>query len=502
MSVKKRSAEETTEKTEEKNIKTTIPEDQVRLKPILGIRPGVYLACLYSLVLVIILFFVLIFPGLKNPGSALVFTSEPAGAAVRVDGVYQGTTPFTAVIPQGNRTVEMVLPGFTPSAAEVPVPARIFASLIFPRTIPVGFDLTAESPLAPLIAAAADFAEWSFAGEPTTAYQIPRSLSEGAYRIGSAPGVSAEALGDLLQGAARFAVTRSSLRDLIRAGFLTGNGGLAPSPVSLAASGRDILDFLADNPGSAAWLADLLPPKSASRITGSAWYAETIETAAGLTGESPGGVTFRSGGFGRTLDLPASPSLTFWEVTGGTLIEGAVFPHPIIIETFWIADTELSRNSWNSFLNEQPQWKTEEGEYSFPQADSAAIGGITWYAAEAYCRWLSAALPPALAGWEVRLPTEAEWEYAAKIAAAEAVGPVNLIGGRWEWCADPYAPLHFFPASAETIARISSPERSLRGGAWINPPGSVGAETRGSLSPDTASPFVSVRPIIAQKGTP
>jgi hypothetical protein len=488
MSAKKRPA--AAEKSGEKNTKNTIPEDQVRLKPILGIRRGVYLAGLYAFVLLVILFFILIFPGLKNPGSALAFTSEPAGAAVRVDGVYQGTTPFTAVIGRGTRKIEMVLPGFIPSATELEVPAQIVARPIFPRVIAVHADLNAESPLAPLIAAAADFAEWSFAGEPTAAYQIPRSLSEGAYRTGSAGD-----RGDLLRGAARFAVTRGGLRDLIRAGALSGNGGLAPSPVSLAASGRDILAFLAEDPGSAAWLADLLPPKSSSQITGSAWYAETIE-AANRIAETGGSDLSR---FGRTLDLS---SLRFREVIGGTLIAGAVFPHPVPIETFWIADTELTQGSWASFLDEQPQWERAEGGYVFRQAaDTDTAGGVTWYAAEAYCRWLSAALPPAFAGWEVRLPTEAEWEYAAKLAAAGTDVPANLIGGLWEWCADPYAPLHFFPASAETIARISSPERSLRGGAWINPPGSVGAETRGSLSPDTASPFVSFRPIIAQTGT-
>ena len=81
----------------------------------------------------------------------------------------------------------------------------------------------------------------------------------------------------------------------------------------------------------------------------------------------------------------------------------------------------------------------------------------------------------------------------------------------WEWCADMYAPLDLAPSTAgearrllETAAEAARergdffavPERSVRGGAWANPPGSAGAESRGSLPPETSSPFVGFRPVI------
>jgi formylglycine-generating enzyme required for sulfatase activity len=73
-----------------------------------------------------------------------------------------------------------------------------------------------------------------------------------------------------------------------------------------------------------------------------------------------------------------------------------------------------------------------------------------------------------------------------------------MLGGLWEWCADAFAPLDFFPVKAEYLP--NAPERSVRGGAWINSANPVNATARASLPPDTRSPFVGVRPVIARKG--
>jgi len=64
-------------------------KDNVKLKPFLNIRPGVYLTCLYAALLVVILFAVFVRPGIVNSGSVLTVNSEPWGAAVLVDGCTQ-----------------------------------------------------------------------------------------------------------------------------------------------------------------------------------------------------------------------------------------------------------------------------------------------------------------------------------------------------------------------------------------------------------------------------
>ncbi|GHU15711.1 hypothetical protein FACS1894163_03490 [Spirochaetia bacterium] len=493
-----------------------LEEDEVHLKPFLGLRPGVWLSVIYGAAILLILFFILIFPGLSRPGSVIVVKTEPWGAAVRLDGVYRGTAPCEFFVPQGDHTLELVLPGFESRKIEGPVPGRIFFSLIFPRYVRLTETLKIDKPLAALRDAAADYAAWTFAGEPTPAYQIPLSLSEGAYRMGPTLANSEDhvAADELLQAAAAFAVTKASLRDLIRAKTLIDNGGLSPSPLSLGRSAADILAWLSANPGAAVWLAETLPQEASVLVINSAWYEQQIvgpfltETAA-----SPSAGTDLTGSIlGRNF---SAGGLNFREIPGGTLARPAAFPRNQAVETFFLSETETSPAAFAAFLSANPKWRLdnlpelmEQGlvttdylagsvDYSAnTNANSAGIGAVSWYAASAYCQWLTTQLPPSMAAWEVRLPTEAEWEYAAKLPD----GLSGSGGGLWEWCANPYTPLNFSALSAEAAEYLGSPERPVRGGSRINAGAPVNPETRGSLPPASCSPFVSFRPVIALRG--
>jgi formylglycine-generating enzyme required for sulfatase activity len=494
-----------------------IPDDRVRLKPVLGVRPRVYVSGIYGLIILGILFFSFLFPGLRRPGSLIRLESEPWGAAVRIDDITLGATPCELFVPRGRRVIEFVLPGFQPLRIEADVPGRVFASSLLPSRLSFSETLSLVEALDALILGAADYAEWSFTGEPTAAYQIPLSLSEGVYRSAPAAraGLSGGETDALLEAAARFTVTRAALRDLLRSRFLADNGGLSPSPLSLAESAGGILDYLSRNPGSAAWLAELLPAETVAPLRESVWYVNTIAAAAG-SNTTPASVS----AMGRTVTVA---SLGFRELPSGDLLQAAPYPHRKTIPGFYIADTEISDAAWEVFLEARPQWKQEnraalieEGlagaEYPapaiYPAYPESGVSDVSWYAARAYCEWLTGRLPPEFAAWEARLPSEAEWEYAARLipAGAGAGFPVNMLGGLWEWCSDPYVPLNFLSADPDAVEKVSSPERSLRGGSWIqnpdNTPGLVTAETRASLPPDSSTPFVSFRPIIApRRGT-
>jgi hypothetical protein len=441
-------------------------EDEVHLKKILGVKPGIYLAWLYSAILLVVCFFLFFFPGITRPGSMVTVTTEPEGAAFRVNDVYMGTSPCRVFVPEGRHTVELVLPGFTPVTKTETISSSLFGSLFFPRRHYIEGTLNAPLPVPVLAGEASDFAAWSFAGEPTAAWQIPLSLSNGAYLTGASakdPKIRSE-MNEIIKAAGRFGVTKAGLRDLIRAKALIDNGGIASSPISLLRSTGDIISWLQERPGASQWLAETIP--GGAEISGSAWYMEQLMAGEALYEQET------------LAPFPAERlslgPLSFDFLNGGTLAASNPFPRIVHLGGFWMSETE---------------------------ANPPDPGGITWDDAAAYCTRLSGLLPSSMQDWEVRLPTEAEWEYAAKSAWNWNSSPfTGLSDGLWEWCADPYVHLPFLPASGEAVEAVSSPERPVRGGAPANEV-SAGFDTRSSLPPSTVSPFVSFRPVIALKNT-
>jgi len=150
--------------------------------------------------------------------------------------------------------------------------------------------------------------------------------------------------------------------------------------------------------------------------------------------------------------------------------------------------------------------------YGRPPRDDEPVACISWDDAEAYVAWLST-----VTGQRYRLPTEAEWEYAARAGsdhrypwgddpelacryanvydasatnpaipwaptgcadgyagvapvgrfAANALGLHDMIGNVWEWVADCYAmPYPAMPIDGSAQLTIGCDRRGTRGGGW------------------------------------
>lgn len=147
---------------------------------------------------------------------------------------------------------------------------------------------------------------------------------------------------------------------------------------------------------------------------------------------------------------------------------------------------------------------------------------VSWHDASAFCDWLSRAT-----GREMRLPTEAEWEYASRAGTASLYAhgndPAGLedyawfstnAGGRphaietrapnawgfhdmhgnvWEWCADWYEPVDAGTPAVDPSGPESGEEKVLRGGSWINGAFDCRSSYRAHDDPGLAEPHFGFR---------
>ncbi len=95
--------------------------------------------------------------------------------------------------------------------------------------------------------------------------------------------------------------------------------------------------------------------------------------------------------------------------------------HPVTVGSFWIARTPVTRGQWSQFARQtkritpkepcayapspSPSWENP----GFPQNDDHPVVCVTWNDAQEYAAWLSKRT-----GKHYRLPTDEEWEYAAR----------------------------------------------------------------------------------------
>jgi formylglycine-generating enzyme required for sulfatase activity len=175
--------------------------------------------------------------------------------------------------------------------------------------------------------------------------------------------------------------------------------------------------------------------------------------------------------------------------------EGEKPPHPVsITHNFWMGRTPVTVGQYRAFVSATHGTMPME---SFPQTNEHPVVNVSWDQAAAYCRWSGG-----------RLPTEAEWEYAARGSTAQArygqldliawysanssgrthpvgklqpnsYGLYDMLGNAWQWCIDWYDPSYYQRSpGSDPAGPASGQDRSLRGGSWVNYPRLVRVSVR------------------------
>ena len=227
-------------------------------------------------------------------------------------------------------------------------------------------------------------------------------------------------------------------------------------------------------------------------------------------------------------------------VEGGTFIMGSTAkedempPHEVSVNTFYIGETEVTQELWSTVMGNNP---------SKLRGTQLPVTNVTWHDCQNFISRLNS-----ITGEQFRLPTEAEWEFAAKGGIYSAgykfsgsnvlddvawnyynsgddvildqtngwnyhdavcnnyrphpaaskrpneLGLYDMSGNVWEWCQDWYSPNYYSNSSADNpMGPNAGTERVLRGGGWQDDQGGATTTLRSKLAPSKNWPDTGLR---------
>jgi len=189
--------------------------------------------------------------------------------------------------------------------------------------------------------------------------------------------------------------------------------------------------------------------------------------------------------------------------------------HRVELDEFYMDSREVTNSQYGVFMEQTGHRKPRYwNDTKYNQVNQPVVG-VDWNDAVAYAKWAGK-----------RLPTEAEWEYAArgglvgkrypggdeishddanynwKVGKATVVGsyPANgyglydMAGNVWEWCQDWYDKDYYSNSSTKNpLGPGTGSKRVLRGGSWLSDAGNLRVAYRLNPPPSTGYSYVGFR---------
>ena len=202
------------------------------------------------------------------------------------------------------------------------------------------------------------------------------------------------------------------------------------------------------------------------------------------------------------IDIPAGPFLMGSDKEVDKDAKENDYPQlEVNLSAFSISKYPVTVAQYRSFA-EDTQRELDDFWQKRNQFDNHPVGAVSWYDAVAYCKWLTDKMKKWGLDWTIQLPTEAQWEKAARgsdgriypwgdepdpnrmnfedtgIGSSSLVGcfrggesPYGLYdmaGNVYEWCQDEYEE-NSKDDSINPKRHKHGDYRVIRGGSWLHP---------------------------------